>query len=185
VRYSFRDDAATLNVRQMVLLIVRRAHMYIPSPETYFRRFMDGVHRRWIQHVRLQTVLSLTRDIPLSSQRSFSSSGLKSLHVLSSTLHLHVKLREKSTVHTRYSLNLKGLQNLFKINTQPVLKNQNTITIPGATNTPILNFGLFWFGLFVVMYRSVEFQPTNQNAQRYYWRQWSMSPQRFTVMCKN
>lgn len=142
--YSFRDDAATRNIRQMVLLIVRRPHMYIFSPETNFQRFMDGVHRSRPRHVRLHTALSLTRDYLLNSQQSISSSGLKSLHMLSSTLYLHVELRgKKSTVHKRYSWNLKELQNPFKINMQPVLINQNAITIPGATKTPILNFGLF------------------------------------------
>jgi len=148
VCYSFRDDAAIRNVRQMVLLIVRRPHMYILSPETYFQRFMDEVHRRRPRHVRLHTALSFTRDIPLNSQRPFFSGGLKSLHVLSSTLHLHVELRGgKSTVHKRHSWNLKELQNSFKINMQPVLINQNIITIPGATKTPILSFGGFFIWL--------------------------------------
>jgi hypothetical protein len=124
VCYSFRDDTATRNVRQMVVLIVRRPHMYILSPETYFQRFMEEVHRRRPRHVRLHTVLSLTRGTPLNSQRSFSSSRLKSLHVLAFTLYLHVELSgKKSTVHKRISWNLKKLQNHLKINMQLVLIN--------------------------------------------------------------
>lgn len=89
--------------------------MYILSPPTHFQRFKDGVNRQMAATYKPTSAVSLTKYIPLISQRAFSTNA--SCVVL--PLHLLVDLREeKSTVHIRYSWDLKKLQARFNIYVQ-------------------------------------------------------------------
>jgi hypothetical protein len=134
--------------------------MYILSPPTHFKRFKDGANRQMAATYKPTSAVSLTKDIPLISQRAFSTNTSCVVFPSASPR------RSKRRKHLLFIYGTLGISrsckhaSIFMCN--QIATNQHTITIPGVTKTPLSKAGLFCSDSFVAMYSSVQYEPTTQ-----------------------